>query len=260
MSKFLRVCSTFVIFTLITASAAIAAQNLVSPPMESKPLPTMPANSEIESIPAFAERATKDLVEKGCIVGYTDGSLSLHKIASRAEVALIMSKCMEIDLRASQRLLDANYEMLSQSIENAKQKAILASAGVDKPNSVGVSIGVAEAGESVVQLDGRYRAIRLGEKYSISIRPFLNTASELGGSSTVDAALGNDISLYTGVGVVYATNSKADSFVSEGDDRINGFGNVGVDYRLSASAGLSVEGIIPFAGEAKLKMGVNQKF
>jgi hypothetical protein len=259
MSKLFRLCSIVVAVTLFSATAALAARDLVSLPMESKPLPPMPANSEVESIPTFAETATKDLVEKGCIVGYTDGSLSMHKIATRAELAVILSKCMEMDLLASQRLVNANYEMLTQSIEKAKQEAILASTNIDRPNAIGVSIGVAEDGKSTVQLDGRYRAVRLGEKYSISIRPFINSSSELGASTTVDAKLGG-FTIYTGVGAVYAANSKTENFTSAAGNDIGGFGTVGADYRLSASTGLSVEGVIPFDGEAKLKMGVNQKF
>ena len=233
---------------------------------------------DFDDISDYALPYVEVLQQLDILVGYPDGTFKPNANLTRQEYATSLVKALVLLEEQVGAAIEAeNYELYTEI--TALQKTVYtllaevdelrAKEVAQRNNFIGLSIQYVTDRDGgtedvVIELNGKLQIIKISSKFAISLRPFVNTATELGTSLTLDLDITDDLEVFGGVGVAYrADNNVLGTITGFSDDAVP-YGHAGVSYDITEKLALTLDGKIPFGSkegkEPTLGLGVNFKF
>ena len=249
---------------------SVAFTPLVAQAQEVNPTTGLPYYTDDAQIGSWAVPSVDQLQLQGIMVGYPDGSFRPKADITREEFAVALEKAM---MAIENRLYDAmatNNQMLYEEL-TAQQAEIMQLAGeVDMAeglagrNWVGLSIGATAVDDSddvLVNLEGKIEVLSIGSDLYLTVNPFVSTAGEGGAALLVNKDFGK-FGVGAGAGAAIGWDNNAAITSNSGD--VEGYGQLQVDYDISDSSIVFVNGKVPFtgdnSGDVTIMGGVGLKF
>lgn len=141
---------------------------------------------------------------------------------------------------------------------------------VNAKEFIGVGLGVTvdrdgDTEETTVNLQGKVDLVEFDNNVNLSVMPFLNTASELGGALTVGFEPGEGpFEVYGGLGGAYRFGKDSVGALTGIDNNIVVYSTLGVLYEVNRDVIVYLDGKLPFGGqEAKepvIQVGAGWQF
>lgn len=208
----------------------------------------------------WSEDHIEILVELGVISGYPDGTFRPAANITREEMAVMILESMivlEDSITAS--MLENDIYLYEELVAQQMQlfqlmnevDALQAQKIATTRNWVGISIGATAVDTSddvLVNLDGKITVLELGfSDLYLSVNPFISTAGEGGAAILVNKDLGDKFSVGAGAGAAIGWDDNG-TITSEAGT-VEGYGQLQVEYNLSDSSLVYVNGRVPFTGD-----------
>lgn len=218
------------------------------------------------------------LVDLGVMVGYPDGSFGPKQNITREEFAVALVKAMvvledsvlESTLQNDVYLYEEIVALQAQVLELLTElDEVKARQLVEHNNFIAISIAYTpdrdgDTAETSVEVSAKFQIIELSDTFAISIRPWVNSNTELGGAVTLDADLSKDLEVYAGVGAAYRADQNATGALTGFDNDVVPYGTAGITYNISDEFSVTLDGKVPFnSGEGKeatVQLGVGYRF
>ena len=258
-----------VLFALIAGSmfAAVAAPAIAQ---EVNPSTGLPFYTDDAQIGSWAIPAVDQLQLQGIMTGYPDGSFRPKANITREEFAVALEKAMmALEQRVMNASMQGDVELYNVLVQQQTEIVKLAdkqemTETLTGRNWVGISLGATAVDDSddvVVNLDGKFTVLDFSGLY-LSVNPFVSTAGEGGAALMLNKDLGDKITVSGGAGAAIGWNDNG-AITSEAGD-VEGYGAAQVEYNLSDTTGVYVNGRVPFTGandgDVTITGGVNFKF
>lgn len=239
--------------TIISSLGAIALTLMtVAPSMAS----TFKDDADISE---WAKPSVEILNEYGILVGYPDGNFNPYWAINREEFAVSLLKGLDVlnaeltdaftanDELLYQELLDQQVMLLEALTAIDELKAIKA---VEKNNYFAIGLGYnltdnVKDDNSSIQLLGKFQTVKLSDKFSISVRPFVTTDATAGATATVEYTEFDKVGLYVGGGAA-ANWSNGGELTGTSD--VAGVVNGGIEVNLSDNTVAGVDVKVPVSG------------
>lgn len=209
------------------------------------------------------------------MVGYPDGTFQPQWAINREEYAVSLLKGLSTLEGMVTEAYTANDTFLYEELV-AQQVTLLdalaaidelkAKDAVEKNNYVGISMNYntetsLSSDNGSMSVDAKFQVVKLSDTFAISVRPFLNDSGEAGAAVTVDAGLGDKITVGLGAG---AAGSWSNNGVLTGGDDVVGYGTGVVEYDVSKNATVYTQVKVPFtgpnSGDVNVGVGAAWKF
>jgi hypothetical protein len=182
----------------------------------------------------WSYQAISNLIEKyGCVAGYPGGTFKPGQPATRAELAALVSACIDriseyqsaedARLAAALREQSAKWKNTQDQVDAIQAELITKKQGVGNYLAVGVNLnqqGIAGNGFSAnktvsgANLQARYAVKNFGNSNAVSVRPYLNAAA--GPSGNIGTAGGALVSYDWSIAKGFQNVSKANIYVGAG--------------------------------------------
>lgn len=259
-----KLLSTLAIVGVIVGSTSVAnAQNYTD-------------SAEIQE---YAREYVELLQSIDAVVGYPDGEFKPAQNLTREEYATSLVKSL---LFLEESLLDIidtqDYTLYNEILELQKTvysllaqvDELTAKEVAEKNNFIGLSVHYVtdRDGDTVdvaVEINGKLQIVKISNKFAISIRPFVNTATELGASLTADLDITDKLEVFAGIGAAGRLDTDvAGTITGYGETGVVPYGHAGVSYDITKDVALTIDGKIPFDSkegkEPTVGLGINWKF
>ena len=236
---------------------AVALGSVASPvqAQDMNPSTGMPYYTDDAQIGSWAIPAVDQLQLQGIMTGYPDGSFRPKANITREEFAVALQQAMNSLETRLMGAMTSNDEYLyntlvqqqTQILEIADRQNMVEEVASSR-NWVGISIGATAVDDSddvLVTLDGKIAILDVAGMY-VSVNPFVSTAGEGGASLMLNKELGDKITVSAGAGAAIGWDDNGAITSNAGD--VEGFGQAQVEYDLSDTTGLYVNGRVPFTG------------
>lgn len=258
---------------ILTLVASTIAAGVAAPAFAQSVNPStgLPYYTDDASIGSWAIPAVDQLQLQGIMVGYPDGTFRPKANLTREEFAVALEQAMiAIEARVMNATMANDTELYNILVDQQMQILELADNQqvadevASSRNWIGISIGATAVDDSddvLVTLDGKYSILDFAGMY-VSVNPFVSTAGEGGASLMLNKELGDKITVSAGAGAAIGWNDGGALTSDAGD--VEGFGQAQVEYDLSDTTNLYVNGRVPFTGEndgdVTIQGGVGFKF
>lgn len=234
--------------------------------------------ADFEEISDYAKDYVEVLQQLDILVGYPDGTFKPKANLTREEYATSLIKALvTLEEGIFQAIEEENAELYSEIV--ALQKTVYtllaevdelrAKEVAQRNNFIGLSVVYVtdrdgDTENVVVELNGKLQIIKISNRFAISLRPFVNTATEIGASATLDLDITNDLELFAGIGAAYRADQDVKGTITGFDTDVVPYGHAGLSLDLSERVALTLDGKIPFDSkegkEPTVGLGINFKF
>ena len=212
-----------------------------------------------EQIGDWSKDYVEVLVSLGVLEGYPDGTFRPTQNITREEFSVALMKGLVV---LEERLLTEQYagdEYLYNEIVNLQSQLFSALTRINeveaaqlakKNNFIGIQIGYTpdrdgDTNETFLELNGKIQVIEINNKFAVSVRPFVNTNTEIGGSLTLDYDITEDLEVYAGMGAAYRADEDSVGSLTGFDNDVVPYVNAGVSLDLSQNTSLYLDGKMP---------------
>lgn len=223
----------------------------------------------------WSKESVEILTDLGVIAGYPDGTFQPQGNITRQEYAVSLLNGLSVLEELVTEAYNANDtflydELVAQQVQLLDALAAIdelkAKDAVEKNNYVGISMNYntetsLSSDNGSMSVDAKFQVVKLSDTFAISVRPFLNDSGEAGAAVTVDAGLGDKITVGMGAG---AAGSWSNNGVLTGGDDVVGYGTGVVEYDVSKNATVYTQVKVPFtgpnSGDVNVGVGAAWKF
>lgn len=221
----------------------------------------IPYFADQEEIGEWSEFKINALVEAGVLVGYPDGTFRPNQTLTRQEFAVALFNVMDIMDKYVYQALENNDKILYEQILKNQQEILKLANELDthtteellsnKSNWIGISASFTpdrdgDTYDTAIELTGKIEVVKLSNNLSVSIRPFVNSATEIGGSVSLDYDITKDLEIWAGIGAAKRLDEDSLGSLTGFSDDVIPYGEVGASYYFSKAAGVYLNVRSPF--------------